>query len=406
MGKFLLIFAMSVTVLGAFYAASDQQADRETTARVARDQQTLLARNAALAALDQAEQLLADDFKTYGNMRSTYEGIDFEVKATVKKRNVAVVRATATAEGRDGTNVEFHVRAEYERRPWPRISDEPPNFMQFMVMSDENIEITGSSEGYEYVPADGSTAPANVNLHANGYIDVNGASADFHGFGTYTLGVLPSLTKAKKIFDPNDNPTGSESVYQAVEVPMPELDIEAMAAELVVDSVSTGSVNIAGLAYLPLGAFVSTREDPFIWYIEGNLLFSSDIEIPGYVMFLVKGSVSFEADVTTPPTSIDGEDESTVAYYVGGVTKIAGNEEIWGQIVTKDTNVSATGSPKLYGTLASLRTLSFSGSPTLYHRKASPALTTYWQGGNNDRLVRIAYSEWDLEHAPGYAGGD
>lgn len=407
MGKATLIFVMALSVLGGMYAMNDQNANLETSSKISQDQRTILARNAALAGLDQAEQLMAETFKSYGNITGTYDGVTYRTKATKRGKNGAVVTSKGTITGPDGEAIEFHVRAEYERQTWSRIADDPPAFMSYLLMADGNLELQGSPKGKAYDPPDGSSSPPNVDVHTNRFIDVTGNSSDFEGFGTYTLGALPDENRVKRAFEPNDNPTGSDHVYQAPRVDLPAVDPAVIAAALVTDSVTVGNVNINGTAALPAGMAASTRDDPYVWHIQGNLVFSGNTEIPGYVMFLVDNNVSFNGDVTTPQASHDGRDESTVAYYAGGISNISGSVEIWGQIFSAQTNIDATGSPKLYGNLITHGSIILAGSADFFYRRASPALTTHWQGGNNDRLVRIAYSEWDVvDYSGGNAEGD
>jgi hypothetical protein len=165
-----------------------------------------------------------------------------------------------------------------------------------------------------------------------------------------------------------------------------------MATSMVVDSTSLGNALISSVNDLPTE--IGTREKPYIWHVPGNLTINSDVEIPGYTMILVDGILSIDGDVKTPQTSYDGADESTLAFYVGGVAKVAGNTEIWAQIFSNSVLIEARGTPKLYGSIITPGTISLGGSVDYYYRGASPALTTYFQGGTNDRLVRVSYSEW------------
>ena len=137
-----------------------------------------------------------------------------------------------------------------------------------------------------------------------------------------------------------------------------------------------------------------TREDPYVWHIENNLIFDAAISIPEYTIFLVNGNLDFNRNVTTPPTSFDGKDENAVAYYVGSLTSITGNLEIWGQIFTNSAVINSEGSAQYYGGIVTHASMDLGGGADFYYRQISPVLTTYFQGGDNDRLVRLAYSEW------------
>lgn len=165
-----------------------------------------------------------------------------------------------------------------------------------------------------------------------------------------------------------------------------------MALAMAVDSTTSSDVKIISQDDLP--ARIGTRDNPYIWHIKGDLKFEADIEIPGYTIFLVEDKLEIKKSLTTPQTSYEGADESTVAFYVGDVAKIAGESEIWAQIFANDLDIDLKGTVEVYGSLVTHGDVDLGGTVDYYYRGASPALTTYFNGSTNDRLVRVAYSEW------------
>ncbi len=389
MGKGLLIFVMGIMVAGGYYAAGSQRAQYETQAELATDAFEILAHNAALMGLDRAEQLLADTFQDYPDVAGTYDGVAYQVSA-VTTGSTVVVRSTGTAQTSDGQYVTFDIRAEYRQEQW--IPEVPPPFMQNMLTAQGDISFAGNFYVHAYTPLDGSTAPSNANVHTNGTLAVNNSNPTVEGFGTYVVNLLPDQATADGVFAPPDNPSGSDDVYQVAPLDIPPLDPATMASMMTVDSTTAGSVVITAPGDLLF--MDGTREDPYVWHIENNLIFDADISIPDYTIFLVNGNLDFNSSATMSPTSYDGNDESTVAYYVGALTRVNGNLEIWGQIFTNSAVISSNGSAQYYGGIVTHASMDLGGGADFYYRQISPALTTFFQGGDNDKLVRLAYSEW------------
>ena len=261
-----------------------------------------------------------------------------------------------------------------------------------MLVAGDSIHFKGNFYVHAYTPTDGSTAPPNADVHTNSTLSVETTNPTVEGFGTYAQDLLPDQTTADGVFNPNFNPSGSDDVYQVSPLDVPVLDPATMASMMTVDSTTTGSVVIVGPADLLF--MDGTREDPYVWHIENDLIFDADVSVPNYTIFLVDGNLDFNQNVTTPQTSFDGKDESTVAYYVGFLTKVNGNLEIWGQIFTNSAVISSNGSAQYYGGIVTHASMDLGGGADFYYRQISPALTTFFQGGDNDKLVRLAYSEW------------
>lgn len=398
MGKALTIVVLGLVLTGGYYSLGEKSAQYETQAHQAEDEYRILARNAALMGLDRAEQMLAEAFRTYNGITGAYEGGTYEVRATKRGSKYVVIRSTGTAQTGEGKAVTFNIRAEYERKPWPRIAKDPPSFMQYLLMAGGDLYLRGNAAGYAYTPGDSSSAPANADMHTNGSLTVEGENASAEGFGTYGVAALPGVDDVEAAFTPNDNPTESDHAYQATEVTLPTINLGDMAMKLVADSVDTGPILLTSSSQVLF--LDGTREDPYVWHIEGNLIFSNtgarNFEVPGYAIILIDGKLTIEQGVqlTTPQTSYEGEDESTLAFYVGGLATLAGQTTVWGQIFAGGADILVEGQSTLYGTLVSHGDINFGGQAQYYYRGASPALTTYWQGGTNDRLERLAYSEW------------
>ncbi|MFB3131349.1 MAG: hypothetical protein ACE10K_02375, partial [Rhodothermales bacterium] len=290
MGKGLLMFVVGMMLVGGFYAAGSQRAQYETKVELATDAFEILARNAALTGLDRAEQLLADTFQDYPAVAGTYDGVAYQASA-VTTGSTVLVRSTGTAQTSDGQDVTFNVRAEYRQEEW--IPDVPPPFMQNMLTAQGDINFAGNFYVHAYTPTDGSAAPPNADVHTNGNLAVNNTNPTVEGFGTYAVSVLPDQATADIVFTPNYNPSGSDDVYQVAPIDLPPLDPATMASMMTVDSTTTGSVVITSPGDL---LFIDgTREDPYVWHIENDLIFNNgaDVSVPNYTIFLVNGTLDF-----------------------------------------------------------------------------------------------------------------
>ncbi len=394
MGKAMLIIVVAAVYTGGYLAFAEKRAQVHTTARQAEDAFKILARNAALVGLNRAEQLLSDDFEVFEDFGRTHEGSQYKTSSTNGGGNM-VVRSTATVTTREGTEVTFYIRAVYKVVPPPPLPKGPPPFMRSLIVADGDLEFRGTPEGHAYIPTDGSKGAVGADIHTNGYLEVMGTSTYFEGFGTYVEGALKDEDWVSQSFHPLYNPTESKTAFETEAVSIPDLNPGALAISMTADSTTTGSVIVKSLADMP--PMNGTREDPYVWYIEGgSLLFQGDVKIPGYAIILVDNHIELGGNVTVTPMSYDGEDESTVAFYAGSNVTLKGNAEIWAQIFAGgDVDIEAKGTPTFYGNIVSHGKVIFRGTPDIYHRQASPALTTPWNVDNSaDRLERISYSEW------------
>lgn len=394
MGKAMLIIVIAAVYTGGYLAFSDKRAQVETTAEQAEDEFKILARNAALTGLNRAEQALANDFEVFEDVEGTHEGTSYTTSSTASGVEI-VVLSTATVTTHEGTDVAFNVRAVYESVPAPAIPDEPPPFMRGLIVSDGDLEMNGTPEGFAYVPTDGSEGVMGADVHTNGYLDVKGNSAYFEGFGTYVDGALKDEDWVAQAFQPIYNPTQTKAAFQSQEVEIPELDPALLAITMGVDSVTEGSVIVSGVGDMP--PMIGTRDDPYVWHISegGSLFIEDDVQIDGYFIILVDGDVELGGNVTVTPLNYDGEDETSVAVYAGGTVTLKGNAEIWAQVFANEVEVEAKGTPSFYGGIVSRGKVVLRGTPNIYHRKVSPALTEPWNVESSAMVLqRVSYSEW------------
>ena len=385
MDKLALIFVGIFVMTGTHLVINSQSNLSESEIQLAEGQYEILARNAALAGLDRVKQNLADAFHSYSGVTGTNDGASYVVNAIGVGGNQVIVRSTGTAYTTNGDPIEFNVQAKFKRRTV--LPSEAPPFMRHAVIADLDLVLRGNLAGEVY--ADGNeNNQLNANMHTNSNLSGIGNSFLIKGFGTFQLTASPSEASLADNFAPNHNPANAPSCYQTDELPIPSLNPAVLAGTLPVDSTSPGDILLTGSHTL------GTRDNPYIWHIEGNLsIHSGGTTINGYVMFLVDGAADLRGNVEVGTSGYTGGDESSIAIYTGLGVRMRGNSEIWGQIYSNGGIEFESGTPTVYGSVTTKGAVDFRGTVDIYYRKASPALTTPFQP-NISVLDRIAYSEW------------
>lgn len=389
MGKAALIFIGVLTVASVTVGLGTYGSLMDSDRRLANDQYEILARNAALAGLERAEQELADGFGDT-DFSGTYEGVSYTTTADVSG-NHAVVTSKGTATSGEDREIDFVVRAEYEKVSVPVMAEQAPSFMRYAVISEDDLQLSGDVDAEVFGDAD---VTLNANMHSNGRIHINGNAARVRGYGTYVTS--QSVNKPDKIFQPNYVVEENPSVLYAIEpVTIPDLvpaDLYAfydgIGANVVTPSFSGGTFTLQGDV-----DFGGERNDPAIVYVPGDVVAES-ATITGYTMFIVEGGVDFRGNVQAGPTDYDESLESSVAFYSGDGMRLRGNATVWGQVFSHSGVEFYSGTPTVYGSVTTKGAIDFRGNVNVNYVPASPALTTVWSDHSVTRIKRIAYSEW------------
>ena len=393
MGKTALLAIAAFTLMGAFYGLASSSGLLGTSARLARYDNEVMARNAAVTGFELAKHKLSKDFVTT-SFSGTFDAADYSVHATVAGQLVTVT-STATQSGLAGDgHFQIYARLKQVGLSTGEIAEEPPPFMQFALLSNGDLELGGSMT-LDTVKIIGAEQTAlNANVHTNGRLSSNGKKMKVRGFGTYRT--TENVTH-EKVFDPYANPTQEpvvKQVDQNIEVPVDDFDVTAIAQKYEsqfggVDSTSYGDVVLQG-GFYDFEASGATRENPFIWVINGNFSNNGNVEINGYVMFLINGDAYVQGNLTT--TAKPGQKENNLAIYTSGDIRIAGSvTSLWAQMFAKE-DVQIEGSSQIYGNIAAGGSVITQGSPTIKYFPASPALTRHWQD-DDKRLELLSYLE-------------
>ena len=387
MGKAALLIVGATLVLGSMYAFGAKDEVRQADERLSTHQFEVLSRNAALAGYNVAKQELSENFTgAAAAMNGTYSGSTYNV-AISRSSNIARVISRGISTMADGRQITFTVQADIERELISIIREEAPPFMRYALITQNNLGLDGNVLTDLYLEGNAANT-LNANMHTNGSLFINGNSVVVRGFGTYvtTASSSPS-TALLNSFRPYYNPTNAPVVQRVPTVDIPLFDAAEMADNVNVDN-TTASVALSGT--YDLGG---TREDPYVWVVNGDLSASGGVTINGYTLFIVTGNASLAGNVQAGQTGYTGPDESSVALYTAGSVNLSGSARFYGQIFCGTTVTFSTGSPTVYGSVATRGGASFRGSPRIYYRVPSPALTTVFEDPEI-RLNLISYSEY------------
>lgn len=388
MGKAAILIISATIIFGSVYAYGSKEEVQKADGRLTEHQYEVLSRNAALAGYNLAKQELAEHFDSSPNSLSgTYEASSYSVSLT-RDGSVAHVVSTGTSARAGAADVTFTIKASIEKDVVATIGDEAPPFMRYAVLSELDLHLNGSILTDLYVEGNEANT-LNANMHTNGTLGIDGNSAKVKGFGTYVNSAWANPSSAlTESFSPYYNPTEAEVTQQVPEVDVPVFDVADFVSKANLDQTSTGDVSLSG-SY----SFGGTREDPYIWYVDGNLTAGGGTKLNGYVMFIVSGDISLSGLIEAGNSGYTGGDESSVAYYAAGGVTLAGNAKVYGQVFSGTAVAFSKGSARVYGNVATKGSATLEGSPQIYYREPSPALTTIF-GDPEIHFNLISYSEW------------
>ena len=178
------------------------------------------------------------------------------------------------------------------------------------TISDKQFSINGETLIFSPDPT------ANADIHTNQNLYING-DPEVEGFGTY-VSSSGNLCDSCDGFEPNDDVNGGEdNVYQGEYVEIPTLsaaDFLAEATYVYDGDYRVGSDRTIDFTNYQGITGYGTAENPFVWYIKGDLEINSDLFMTlGYVKIIVEGYVlvnsdakilaSNDADAPPPPSS-------------------------------------------------------------------------------------------------------
>lgn len=250
-----------------------------------------------------------------------------------------------------------------------------PAFMSSAVTCERDISVTAPLTLRSADPT------ANANLVANRKIKILQPSL-VEGFAFHGDALNLYTDTESDIFQPNDNTQSEPLARQISPVNIPPFN----AADHAGIATVTSDTNLDLSGAVTLG----TKENPAIWYVDGNLHISGPTTFTGYGIFLVTGDVHFLDSITFS----NADARSTFGLYANKDIHInAPNLNLGGQWFTNRKFVF-NHETNFEGTLASRGgDCIFNRDATITYVPASTALTTPIWGGIKE-LKPLQSREW------------
>ncbi len=378
-GKGLLVMIAAFGISFAYYNSARFKAMIETTGQAADYQYEALARESAKTGFAMARQAMAN-----GEDGGVYEGQSPDgTYRTVLSSAGSRYRIESQARFRDSRAmpIVWKIYAEYERQPYATPEHVPP-FLDYSMMSGGSLTLAGTPD----VDLSGFGYEENANVHTNSTLHISGKKVKISGFGTYGEGVTSSPSDALDVaFTPQVNDYDRPPAHQVDPIEIPEFDLASYLAMVETDMIS-GPITLDGTY-----ALGGTRLDPYIWYVQGDLDAAGDVQLDGYVMFLVDGDIRMSGNVSAGMES-EGRSESNLAFYSSGNITFTGNVELYGQFFA-DGVFEVNGTPNIYGSVTARGATSLKGTPQFNYVKASPALAQIWASDDPDLYRLRSYHE-------------
>lgn len=384
MGAKLGILVAALAVIGAHYSLSSRVSIHDTDAAISASQYQVLARNASVTGFERAKQHLASSFSST-SLSGEVEGIEYTTDIYVAGDRAHITSTTAYPDPRAEEDQEYVLTAEYERSSTSGSGSSVPAYMNFALIANDDLRLSGNAGATHIYSRGAGSSELNASIHTNGDLTVNGKGNErMKGFGTYSGSASGKHRNTK--FQPNHNPDGKSSTYQADAIEIPELNIPAMVGEWTPD-ITLSSTRLSGIQLYP-----GTKNNPAIVYSPGDLEISGLIE--GYVVFLVDGDVTVKGNTTVGLANLLGKDESTVAVYASGDFDMSGGADFWGQVMVNG-DFTMGGNAKLYGSATVGATAWMHGTPDIYYREASNTLTKVLEPSSEEVSIElVAYAEF------------
>lgn len=380
LGKGLLIMIAAFGISFAFYSSARYRSMVEVRGQAADYQYEALARDAAESGFSRARLAM------FRGIKSTVMTADLPDGTYRSVVSTAGARVRIESQGRltdtRSMPVVWKIYAEYERLPKGDETALPP-FMEYALMAQGNLELKGSPT----VELAAFAQSTNANIHTNNSLAITGGNVNVAGFGTFVNNVSANPVSAMETsFSPVDNELQRDGVHQVAEITIPQFDASAYMSTVEIDQITAGSVTLTG-DY----ALGGTRDNPYVWYVGGDLTATGGTVLDGYAMFLVDGNIDISGNLEAG-TSTLGAGESTMAFYASGNIQFNGTVDILGQFFA-DGDFVVQGTPTVYGTVTTGGTAKLVGTPNLNYVQASPALTTIWSDGDPNRFRLFSYHE-------------
>ncbi len=174
-----------------------------------------------------------------------------------------------------------------------------PPFYNFAITSGNRIDIY--EETTLWAGLEDASNSGNASVFANQFLDLDNPHSRIRGFsynaapyvrGSDTQDPQPDLWASwmEHVPQPNYNPAGipGNVSVDAIEIPILDVNLQKTHANRVTNK------NLVLSGHYDLG----TKENPTVWFVNGNVVTRGDITFSGYGVFLAKGTITINNSIT------------------------------------------------------------------------------------------------------------
>ncbi len=239
----------------------------------------------------------------------------------------------------------------------------------------------------------------NADIHSNETIAITGKNVRVYGMATYAndSGVPKPITKATEnhigtTIQPNADVNGPEpNLHEHPHIDIPVLDPELYrpgATLISGDTTLTGGV----IDFEVLAPGYGTEENPFVWFVDGDLDITGNTQFIGYGLFVIVGETTISGDIQA---DLSPEGTLNLGFYSAGALTVSGNVDVMG-LLYSNTDILLNGNVTVTGGLMSAGGINTqNGNPHIIYTQVSKSS---WLPGATVTLLEgirmIAYSEW------------
>jgi hypothetical protein len=410
MGNYSMILVLTATVVVSAIALNTRSSTR-TSDRVLHDHTLkFVARQAAHTGLNVTGRRLAADTLSWSLDPSKYAYTDepFQTATfssqvfanygpTIKLNKCFIDTVDVAVVGRVG-EVEHRIEAVYVRSCSEDGASRHEAF-GYPLVTDQDLLVE------QQLKVKSGTDSTNAGIHANQTLTGYG-NPYVEGYGTYTVPGGECSDCAN--FLPNNDVNGDDpNVFQAPEIPLWTFDptdylevatyVERSDVRFRRDDVTIDFTNFMGITGY------GTADNPFIYYVPGNIQFDTNVNFIGYGLIVTEGWVevtdngniyaNIPSDVTPPPSNTDNPNTeavrdfmnqylsggSSLALAIGGSKGQAGEDislYVKGRSTVMGTvfmngGVDIPGDATFYGSLTAMDDMVMDGKTMIWYNGAS-----------------------------------
>lgn len=372
MGKLLLFLtAAAALAYGVSAVSGPGQHVAAAEGRLHDHADGVLARQVALSGLNVAAHSVRAAYAVASVAEGAYGGparmeVPHQGGAASVSIEVAADRVTVESVGRHGERAHL-VRAVYAvQKTYP-----PPLFMRQAMLSRDNIEI---DHDFTLRSPPGETG----SIQTNASLQIGAGTSSINGVGYY--GRSAEVKNGQSVTDVFTSDAASALSWR------PPVLVPTFLAET---HRTKATRQFPGGTALSGNYMLGTRENPAIWYVDGDLRTTGDVTFSGYGVLVVKGKIEVSHHVQTAGAA----GESALGLYVNGNIELKkASLQVAGQWLANG-KVELDSYTRLTGTMTAQK-VELKGPVTIDYVPPTGVLTApFWTTVPTLSLVRLSRQE-------------